>query len=136
MPIPIKLMVTALTRKIEVLVAKGRRWVPRRILAIIPGGSKGQVVAGTHDPAHILPVLDASRLDFLTSAQDRASAGSAACDTPLSGFPTISVRAPEPGHDSTVFFWTALDVQGFDTEASEEGPREAPRNPSRGGSLR
>jgi hypothetical protein len=125
-----------MTRKVGALVAKCRSWVPRRIHAIIPGWSKGQVAAGIHDHAHIPPVLDTSRLHFLTSSQDRVSAGSAASDTPLFEFPAMGVRSPEPSHDSTVFFWTALDVQGFDTEAPEEPPREAPRRPRRGGSLR
>jgi hypothetical protein len=108
------------------LVTKCLRLMPRRILATIPGRSEVQGVAEAYGHAHILSIFDASWPDFPTSAQDRARAGSPAHHTPPPGFARINVPDPEPGHDSTVFFWTALDVHGFDTEASEKASLEAP----------
>jgi len=39
----------------------------------------------------------------------------------LAVFPSIRIPAPEPGREDTVFFWAALDVNGADVEAPDEG---------------
>jgi DNA-binding NarL/FixJ family response regulator len=107
--------------KIRVLVANRPRLMRELVLATISDQPDIEVMGEITDDAEIEQVVAKSKPDFLIIALDRPDQRPAICDDLLSRYPETKILALAPERNSSVFFWSVMDIRSARVESSEEG---------------
>lgn len=115
-------------RNIRVLVANRPRLMRELVLATIGDQSDIDIVGEVEDESAIAQAVAAKRPDFLIVALEKSNRLSAICDLVLQQNPQLKVIAIAPDRNSTVFYWTALEIKSNRIEASEDGVLSALRS--------
>lgn len=115
---------------IRVLVANRPRLMRELILATISDQPDIEIVGEIHDDSEIENAVSRTQPDFLIVALEKSNRLPAACHTVLRNHPRMKVVAISPNGNSSVFYWTSLQVMSSRIEASEEGVLGALRGES------
>ena len=106
---------------IRVLVANRPRLMRELILATIADQPDIEIVGEINDDSEMENAVNSTRPDFLIVALEKSNRLPAACDLVLQNHPRMKVIAISPNSNSSVFYWTSLQVRSSEIEASEEG---------------
>ena len=107
--------------KIKVLVANRPRLMRELVLATISDQPDIEVLGEITDDTDIGEVVGQSKPDFVIIALDPADQRPAICDDLLARYPEIKILALAPERNSSVFFWSVLDIRSAHVESSEAG---------------
>lgn len=107
--------------KIRVLVANRPRLMRELVMATISDQPDIEVLGEIADDAEIAHVVAASKPDFVIIALDRLDQRPALCDDLLALHPEMKILALAPERNSSVFFWSVMDIRSARVESSEEG---------------
>lgn len=98
------------------------------VLATIGDQSDIDIVGEVEDEAAIAEAVAAKQPDFLIVALEKSNRLPAICDLVLQQNPRLKVIAIAPDRNSTVFYWTSLEIKSHRIEASEDGVLSALRS--------
>jgi AmiR/NasT family two-component response regulator len=114
--------------KIKVLVANRPRLMRELVLETISGQPDIEIVGEVTDTSDIERVVAESKPDFVIIALDEADRRPAICDGLLARSPATKILALAPERNSSLFFWTSVDIRSARVESSEEGILNALRS--------
>ncbi len=106
---------------IKVLVANRPRLMRELVLATISDQPDIEVVGVLDDEAGILESVERAKPDFLIVALDQSEERPHICDVLLDRFPHIRILALAAERNSSISYWTNLDIRSNRIENSEEG---------------
>jgi DNA-binding NarL/FixJ family response regulator len=107
--------------KIRVLVANRPRMMRELVLATISEQPDIEVVAEVSDAAELERLVTESKPDFVIITLDDADKRPILCDEILAVRPEIKILAVAPERNSSLFFWSVVDIRSARVESSEEG---------------
>lgn len=107
--------------KIRVLVANRPRLMRELVMATIADQPDIEIMGEIADDADVPQVVAESRPDFVIIALDRADQRPALCDNLLAQYPDMKILALAPERNSSVFFWSVMDIRSARVESSEQG---------------
>jgi DNA-binding NarL/FixJ family response regulator len=107
--------------KIRVLVANRPRLMRDLVLATISDQPDIEVMGEIKDDSELLNVVADSQPDFVIIALDRRDERPTICDALLERNPRLKVLALAPERNSSIFFWSVMDIHSARVESSEEG---------------
>jgi chemotaxis response regulator CheB len=107
--------------KIRVLVANRPRLMRELVLATISDQPDFEVMGDVTDDTDIEEVVEEFKPDFVIIALDRADQRPTLCDDLLARHPEMKILALAPERNSSVFFWSVLDIRSARVESSEAG---------------
>lgn len=107
--------------KIRVLVANRPRLMRELVLATISDQPDIEVMGEITDDTDIGEVVAQCKPDFVIIALDRADRRPSLCDDLLARHPEMKILALAPERNSSVFFWSVLDIRSAHVESSEAG---------------
>ena len=96
--------------KIRVLVANRPRLMRDLVLATISDQPDIEIIAEIKDDSEIAHVTAESQPDFVIIALDRSDRRPAICDALLGRHPRVKILALAPERNSSVFYWSVLDI--------------------------
>lgn len=117
-------------KSIRVLVANRPRLMRELILATISDQPDIEIVGEINDDSEIESAVNSAQPDFLIVALEKSNRLPAECQAVLQNHPRMKVIAISPSSNSSVFYWTSLQVMSSRIEASEEGVLGALRGES------
>jgi hypothetical protein len=106
---------------IKVLVANRPRLMRELVLATISDQPDIEVVGVLDDEAGILESVERAKPDFLIVALDQSEERPRICDVLLDRFPHMRILALAAERNSSISYWTNLDIRSNRIENSEEG---------------
>jgi AmiR/NasT family two-component response regulator len=107
--------------KIKVLVANRPRLMRELVLVTISDQADIEIVGEVADTADIDRMVAESKPDFVIIALDEADQRPAICDGLLARSPATKILALAPERNSSLFFWSDVDIHSARVESSEEG---------------
>lgn len=107
--------------KIRVLVANRPRLMRELVMATIADQPDIEIMGEIADDSEVLQVVAQSRPDFVILALDHADQRPALCDNLLAHYPEVKILALAPERNSSVFFWSVMDIRSARVESSEQG---------------
>jgi DNA-binding NarL/FixJ family response regulator len=107
--------------KIKVLVANRPRLMRELVLVTISDQPDIEIVGEVADTADIYRMVAESKPDFVIIALDEADQRPAICDGLFARSPATKVLALAPERNSSLFFWSDVDIHSARVESSEEG---------------
>lgn len=107
--------------KIRVVVANRPRLMRELVLATIADQPDIEVMGEITDDGQLAHVVAESKPHFVIIALDRPDQRPAVCDDLLARYPDVKILALAPESNSSVFFWSVLDIRSAHIESSEEG---------------
>jgi DNA-binding NarL/FixJ family response regulator len=107
--------------KIKVLVANRPRLMRELVLVTISDQPDIEIVGEVADTADIDHMVAESKPDFVIIALDEADQRPAICDGLLARSPATKILALAPERNSSLFFWSDVDIHSARVESSEEG---------------
>lgn len=114
-------------KNIRVLVANHPRLMRELILATIADQPDIEIVGELKDESEIEEAVNNTHPDFLIVALEKSNRLPAVCDFVLQNHPRTKVIAISPEQNSSVFYWTSLQIRSSRIEASESGVLSALR---------
>lgn len=117
--------------KIRVLVANRPRLMRELVVATIADQPDIEIVGEIKDDSEIAHMTAESQPDFVIIALDRSDQRPTICDAILGRHPRIKVIALAPERNSSIFFWSVVDIHSAPIESSEEGILNALRGKGR-----
>ncbi len=118
--------------KIRVLVANRPRLMRELVLATISDQPDIEVLGEVTDDSQIAHLVAEAKPDFVIIALDRPDERPAICDDLLRRNPQMKILALAPERNSSIFFWSVLDIRSTQIESSEEGILGALRGQKQG----
>jgi DNA-binding NarL/FixJ family response regulator len=91
------------------------------VLATISDQPDIEIIAEIKDDSEIAHVTAESQPDFVIIALDRSDERPTICDALLGRHPRIKILALAPERNSSIFFWSVVDIHSVPIESSEEG---------------
>lgn len=107
--------------KIRVLVANRPRLMREVVLATISDQPDIEVMGEITDDTDIGLVVEQSKPDFVIIALDHMDQRPALCDDLLARHPEMKILALAPERNSSVFFWSVMNIRSARVESSEAG---------------
>jgi DNA-binding NarL/FixJ family response regulator len=107
--------------KIRVLVANRPRLMREVVLATISDQPDIEVMGEITDDTDIGLVVEQSKPDFVIIALDSMDQRPALCDDLLARHPEMKILALAPERNSSVFFWSVMNIRSARVESSEAG---------------
>ncbi len=107
--------------KIRVLVANQPRLMRELVLATITEQPDIEVVGEVSNGAEVERLVAESKPDFVIITLDEADKRPVICDEILALRPETKVLALAPERNSSLFFWSVVDIRSARVESSEEG---------------
>jgi chemotaxis response regulator CheB len=104
-----------------VLVANRPRLMRELVLATISEQPDIEVVGEATDTVDLERMVAQSKPDFVIIALDEADKRPIICDELLARSPGTKVLAVAPERNSSLFFWSVVDIRSARVESSEEG---------------
>ena len=114
-------------KSIRVLVANRPRLMRELILATISDQPDIEIVGEINDDSEIENAVNSTQPDFLIVALEKSNRLPAGCHAVLQNHPRMKVIAISPNSNSSVFYWTSLQIKSSQIEASENGVLSAIR---------
>lgn len=108
-------------KNIRVLVANHPRLMRELILATIADQSDIEIVGEIENEAEIEMAVESKQPDFLIVSLEKFNRLPAVCDVILQSHPQMKVIAISPDRNSSMFYWTTMEIKSNRIEASEEG---------------
>lgn len=108
-------------KNIRVLVANHPRLMRELILATIADQSDIEIVGEIEDEAEIVKAVESKQPDFVIVSLEKSNRLPAVCDVILQSHPHMKVIAISPDRNSSMFYWTSMEIKSNRIEASEEG---------------
>jgi len=118
-------------KTIRVLVANRPRLMRELVMAIISDQPDIEIVGEIEDESGIKEAVHQTQPDFLIVALDHRAELPGFCEAILKAHPQTRIIAIASDRNSTVFYWTSLQVQSNEIEASEAGVLNALRGITR-----
>lgn len=115
-------------KHVRVLVANRPRLMRELVLATIGDQPDIEIVGEVANEADIETAVVAAQPDFLIVALEKSNRLPVACDAVLQKHPQLRVIAIAPDRNSTIFYWTSLEIKSHQIEASEDGVLGTLRN--------
>jgi len=91
------------------------------VLATISDQPDIEVMGEITDDTDIGQVVEQSRPDFVIIALDHMDQRPALCDDLLARHPEMKILALAPERNSSVFFWSVMNIRSARVESSEAG---------------
>lgn len=107
--------------RIRVLVANRPRLMRELVLATIAEQPDIEVVGEVSDTAELERLVSESKPDFVIIALDDADERPVICDELLALRPATKILAVAPERNSSLFYWSVIDIRSARVESSEEG---------------
>jgi len=107
--------------KIRVLVANRPRLMRDLVLATIADQPDIEVIGEMNGGVEIADVVAESKPDFVIIALDNPDLRPGICDRMFEENPHVKVIALAPERNSSILFWSVLDVRSMRIESSEKG---------------
>ena len=107
--------------KIRVLVANRPRLMRELVLATISDQPDIEIMGEVKHDSEIAQVAAEAQPDFVIIALDTPARRPEICETLFRRNPEVKVLALAPEHNSSVLFWSRLDIQAQQVESSEAG---------------
>jgi len=108
-------------KSVRVLVANRPRLMRELVIATISDQPDIEVVGEVEDESGIEPALEKMRPDFLIVALDGDDRLPEVFQSILRRHPDVKIIAIAPDRNTSVFYWTFLQVRANRIEASEAG---------------
>lgn len=108
-------------KSIRVLVANRPRLMRELILATISDQPDIEIVGEINDDSEIENAVKSTQPDFLIVALEKSNRLPVGCHAVLQNHPRMKVIAISPNSNSSVFYWTSLQIKSSQIEASENG---------------
>ena len=107
--------------KIRVLVANRPRLMRELVLATMSEQPDIEVVGEVTDGAELERLISESKPDFVIITLAEADKRPVICDEILALRPETKVLALAPERNSSLFFWSVVDIRSARVESSEAG---------------
>jgi len=107
--------------KVRVLVANRPRLMRELVLATISEQPDIEVVGEVTDGAELERLISESKPDFVIITLAEADKRPVICDEILALRPEIKILALAPERNSSLFFWSVVDIRSARVESSEAG---------------
>jgi DNA-binding NarL/FixJ family response regulator len=105
---------------VRVLVANKPRLMQELVLATISDQPDIEIVGQVQNDEEIENAVAQTRPDFLIVALEKSDRLPRACRAVLEHHPHMKVIAIAPNRNSTMFYWTSLNIRSNRIESSEE----------------
>lgn len=115
-------------KNVRVLVANRPRLMRELVLATIADQPDIEVVGEIEHEVDIEKAVAITHPDFLIVALEKSNQLSVVCDLVLQNHPQLKVIAIAPDRNSTMFYWTSLQIRSHRIEASEDSVLATLRN--------
>ncbi len=112
---------------IRVLVANKPRLMQELVLATISDQPDIEIVGQVQNEEDIENAIKQTRPDFLIVALEKSDRLPRPCRTVLENHPQMKIIAIAPNRNSTIFYWTSLNIRSNRIESSEESVLSALR---------
>jgi len=113
---------------VRVLVANRPRLMRELMLATISDQPDIEIIGEVESESGIEAAVATTQPDFLIVALGKSNRLSAVCGAVLQKHPQLKVIAIAPDRNSTIFYWTSLEIKSHRIEASEDGVLGTLRN--------
>jgi chemotaxis response regulator CheB len=107
--------------KIRVVVANRPRLLRELVLTTISEQPDIEIVGVARNEEEILRVVERTRPDYLIIAMEESDQRPVICDFVLERLPQLKILAIAPDRNTSMFYWSALDIRCQAVESSEEG---------------
>jgi chemotaxis response regulator CheB len=108
-------------RKIRVVVANRPRLLRELVLTTISEQPDIEIVGVAKNEEEILRVVEQMRPDYLIIALEESDQRPVICDFVLERLPQLKILAIASNRNTSMFYWTRLDIRSHAVESSEEG---------------
>jgi DNA-binding NarL/FixJ family response regulator len=105
---------------VRVLVANKPRLMQELVLATISDQPDIEIVGQVQNDEEIENAVAQTRPDFLIVALEKSDRLPRTCRAVLENHPHMKVIAIAPNRNSTMFYWTSLNIRSNRIESSEE----------------
>jgi len=105
---------------VRVLVANKPRLMQELVLATISDQPDIEIVGQVHHDEEIENAVAQTRPDFLIVALEKSDRLPRPCRAVLEQYPHMKIIAIAPNRNSTMFYWTSLNIRSNRIESSEE----------------
>jgi len=113
---------------VRVLVANRPRLMRELVLATISDQPDIEIIGEVESESGIEAAVATTQPDFLIVALGKSNRLSAVCGAVLQKHPQLKIIAIAPDRNSTIFYWTSLEIKSHRIEASEDGVLGTLRN--------
>ncbi|HTR65030.1 MAG TPA: hypothetical protein VMH85_04605 [Terriglobales bacterium] len=108
-------------QKVRVLVANRPRLMRELVLATIADQPDIEIMGEVGDDSEIIQIVTECKPDFVVLALDKLGQRPLVCDELLQKHPSMKILALAPERNSTVFFWSVVQIHSASVENSQEG---------------
>jgi len=108
-------------QKVRVLVANRPRLMRELVLATIADQPDIEIMGEVGDDSEIIQIVTECKPDFVVVALDKLGQRPLVCDELLQKHPSMKILALAPERNSTVFFWSVVQIHSASVENSQEG---------------
>src|SRR5882672_6258148 len=107
--------------KVRVLVANRPRLMRDLVLATITDQPDIEIIGEIGNDSEITRKVSECKPDFVIVALDPSNKRPVICDELLMLHPQVKILAVAPERNSTVFFWSVIEIHSANIESSEAG---------------
>ena len=108
-------------KPIRVLVANRPRLMRELMVATIADQPDIEIVGEVEEDSQLMSAVEKTRPDFMIVALEEFNELPEVCHSILHAYPQMKVIAVSSDRNSSMFYWTSLQVQSNEIEASEAG---------------
>jgi len=91
------------------------------VLATIADQPDIEIMGEVGDDSEIIQIVTECKPDFVVLALDKLGQRPLVCDELLQKHPSMKILALAPERNSTVFFWSVVQIHSASVENSQEG---------------
>ncbi len=113
--------------RIRVLIANRPRLIRELVMATISDQPDIEIIGEIQEESEIENATDQTRPDFLIVALEKSDRLPEVCQSILRHHPQMKIIAIAGDRNSTMFYWTSLQIRSNQIEASEAGVLNALR---------
>ena len=107
-------------QRVRVLVANRPRLMRELVLATIADQPDIEIMGEVGDDSEIIQIVNECKPDFVVLALDKSGQRPLVCDELLQKHPHMKVLALAPERNSTLFFWSVVQIHSASIENSQE----------------
>lgn len=107
-------------QRVRVLVANRPRLMRELVLATIADQPDIEIMGEVGDDSEIIQIVTECKPDFVVLALDKSGQRPLVCDELLQKHPHMKILALAPERNSTLFFWSVVQIHSASIENSQE----------------
>jgi len=107
-------------QRVRVLVANRPRLMRELVLATIADQPDIEIMGEVGDDSEIIQIVNECKPDFVVLALDKSGQRPLVCDELLQKHPHMKILALAPERNSTLFFWSVVQIHSASIENSQE----------------